>query len=121
MLDPEKRIAAEVRCPKPLTLPSSQATSAALVVNELLQNTIKHAFQGRQEGQVTLSISDGNEGLELAIRDNGIGLPEDFNPEKDGNLGWQIVNTLVKEDLHGHLAIERGDGTTIRVVIPHSW
>lgn len=120
LVDPEKRIGAEVVCPKPLTLPSSQATSMALVINELLQNTIKHAFTGRQEGKVRLLLDDNEEGVVLTIQDNGIGLPEGFTPEKDGNLGWQIINTLVKDDLHGHLTIERVEGTSIRVVVPRT-
>jgi two-component sensor histidine kinase len=119
MLDPEKRIQSKLICPKPLTLPSAQATSAALVINELLQNTIKHAFSGRTEGKVTLSLEDTDEGVVLAIYDNGIGLPEAFDPLKDGNLGWQIIRTLVKDDLHGHLVIERGEGTRISVTVPH--
>lgn len=119
MLDPEKRITSELQCPQSLNLPSAQATSTALVLNELLQNTIKHAFTGRPEGKVTLRLDDDDEGVVLTIHDNGIGLPETFDHEKDGNLGWQIIRTLVKDDLHGHLAIERGDGTTIRVTIPH--
>lgn len=119
MLDPEKRIATELVCPQPLTLPSGQATSAALVINELLQNTIKHAFTGRLEGKVTLRLNDTDSGIVLSIEDNGIGLPEAFDPQKDANLGWQIINTLVKDDLHATLSIERGNGTCIRVVIPH--
>jgi two-component sensor histidine kinase len=92
----------------------------ALVINELLQNTIKHAFTGRNEGKVRLLLDDNEEGVVLTIQDNGIGLPEGFSPEKDGNLGWQIINTLVKDDLHGHLTIERGEGTSIRVVVPRT-
>lgn len=119
MLDPEKRIASELICPKELALPSAQATSTALVLNELLQNTIKHAFTGRTEGKVTLRLEDTDEAVLLTIHDNGIGLPESFDPTKDGNLGWQIVRTLVKDDLHGVLEVERGEGTAIRVRIPH--
>lgn len=119
MLDPSQRIATELRCPKPLTLPSAQATSAALVVNELLQNTIKHAFTGRAEGRVVVSLEDRDEGVVIGIDDNGIGLPEGFSPARDGNLGWQIVNTLVRDDLQGTLTIARGNGTLIQVVIPH--
>ena len=121
LLDPDKRIEAEVVCEKKVvTLPSAQATSAALVINELLQNTIKHAFTGRSEGKVQLRLDDKDEEVVLSIFDNGVGLPEGFNPEKDANLGWQIVNTLVKEDLHGSLQIERGEGTLIRVIIPRA-
>lgn len=120
MLDPTQRIATELICATSLTLPSAQATSAALVINELLQNTIKHAFNGRAEGRVVLRLEDTDLGVVIAIQDNGIGLPLGFNPEKDGNLGWQIINTLVKDDLHGHLVIESGNGTRIAITIPHA-
>lgn len=118
MLDPEKHLEATVDCPKPVTLPSHQATSAALVVNELLQNTLKHAFAGRTEGRIVVGLEQDDAEVRLAIADNGVGLPEGFNPAQDGNLGWQIVTTLVQDDLHGTLEIERAEGTVIRVHIP---
>ncbi|MEB3222475.1 MAG: histidine kinase N-terminal domain-containing protein [Candidatus Sericytochromatia bacterium] len=118
LVDPSQRITSTLRCPKPLTLPSGQATSAALVINELLQNTIKHAFAGRPTGEVVVTLSEWEDGVAVTIEDDGVGMPEGFSIERDGNLGWQIVRTLVQDDLHGRLELERGEGTRIRLVIP---
>lgn len=118
MMDPSMRIGTRLEAPGGVLLPSSQATSVALVINELLQNTIKHAFAGRTEGQVTVSLSEDDNGLEVGIADDGVGMPEGFDPAKDGNLGWRIVDTLVRDDLRGRLEITRGEGTQIRLWIP---
>jgi len=119
MLDHTQRISTRLQCSDALTLPSAAATSLALVLNELLQNTIKHAFTGRSEGRVEVRIFEDDERITLEIEDDGIGLPEHFEPDRDGNLGWQIIKTLIRDDLHGELHILRASGTVIRVTLPH--
>lgn len=98
--------------------------AAILVVERNLYEELKHSESKRQLyrtaiTRVVVRLEDLDEGVVIAIEDNGIGLPEGFSPEKDGSLGWQIVNTLIRDDLHGTLTIERGEGTRIQVVVPH--
>ncbi|MFN8578044.1 MAG: hypothetical protein U0354_14425 [Candidatus Sericytochromatia bacterium] len=58
----------------------------------------------------------------MQVYDNGVGLPENFNPNKDGNLGWKIIRTLVKEDLKGNWFIESKKGKTIiSIEIPFNY
>jgi two-component sensor histidine kinase len=120
MLPPESNIDARVVCPSyPITLPSAQATSVALIINELLQNTLKHAFTGRSQGRVELALSLTDADLVMVHTDNGIGLPQNFDPKSDGNLGWEIIDTLARQDLRGDIAISSSNqGTTITVTIP---
>ncbi|MEB3198343.1 MAG: histidine kinase N-terminal domain-containing protein [Candidatus Sericytochromatia bacterium] len=119
LVDPSQRITTSLDCPAPVTLPSAQATSTALVVNELLQNTIKHAFSGRPQGHVRVGLQELDEGVLFTIEDDGVGMPADFTPERDGNLGWQIIKTLVRDDLQGQLTIEHPAGTRISLLVPH--
>ncbi|MEB3285264.1 MAG: histidine kinase N-terminal domain-containing protein [Candidatus Sericytochromatia bacterium] len=119
LLDPSQRITMTLDCPAPVTLPSAQATSCALVVNELLQNTIKHAFSGRTSGHVQVVLQELDEGVLFTLEDDGVGLPEDFSPLRNGNLGWQIIQTLVRDDLHGELEIAKASGTRVRLLIPY--
>ena len=92
------------------TVDSDIATSVALVVNELLQNSFKYAFQDRKEGSVRILVSQGDLYSRIQVIDNGVG----FDVRKtDGNrLGLSIVQTLVEDKLKGDLDIESGpEGT----------
>jgi signal transduction protein with GAF and PtsI domain len=97
-----------------VALPSQAATSLALAVNELIQNALEHAFVGREEGQVAVSLRRGPGQLMVEVRDDGVGLAGDDPP----SLGLEIVETLVVEDLHGTWSLAGNDGTTAYICIP---
>jgi two-component sensor histidine kinase len=97
-----------------ISLPSREATALTVVVNELLQNALKHAFTGREAGQVTILLERHASGFEVAVEDDGIGLTvQEAGP---GGLGLQIVETLVTQDLGGELAIQRSEQGTRAVI-----
>lgn len=85
------------------TLSSDKATAVALVVNELLQNCIDHAFIGRGEGAIWVKIDRGSAYSVITIKDDGIG----FDPSKikQESLGITIVKSMVKDKLEGSLHI----------------
>ncbi|MGD9144291.1 MAG: GAF domain-containing protein, partial [Anaerolineae bacterium] len=97
-----------------VALPSQAATSLALAVNELIQNALEHAFVGREEGQVAVSLRRGPGQLMVEVRDDGVGLAGDDPP----SLGLEIVETLVVEDLHGTWSLAGNDGTIAYICIP---
>jgi signal transduction protein with GAF and PtsI domain len=100
-----------------LMLPSRAATSLALVVNELVQNALEHAFKGRQQGTVEISLGRSPDELIILVRDDGVGLPA----ELPASLGLEIVETLVNEDLHGRIKFNRPPkGTEISIRIPRT-
>ena len=91
---------------------SDKATTIALIVNELVENCIKHAFKGRSRGHITIKVKSGEMKSRIFISDDGIGMDEK-NFEK-GSIGLQIVKSLVKEKLYGNLDIKTGNkGTEI--------
>ena len=99
-------------------IPSREATSLALIVNELIQNVARHGYRGMSEGRVSIALGLAARSVSVTIQDEGKGLPENFNPDEDGNLGLTIVRTLVKDELRGRFRL-RGDGrTTARIVFP---
>jgi two-component sensor histidine kinase len=118
-LGPDKRIDIQLDGP-PIYLPARQATACALVINELLQNAVEHGFKERQEGQVNLTFQDEADRVVVRVRDNGTGLPADFNIQTAESLGLQIVQTLVQEDLKGTIEIHNGDGAEAIVAFPKS-
>ena len=95
-------------------LPSQPATSLALVINELVQNAVEHAFVGRATGRIVVELDSNPDQWIIAVRDDGVGLPE--RPARQ--VGLQIAEALVVEDLHGELRMNGGAGTTAIVVIP---
>jgi two-component sensor histidine kinase len=99
-------------------IPSREATSLALVVNELIQNAARHAYKGEAEGNLSIAIEQCAKNISITIRDDGRGLPEGFSFEKDGNLGLTIVRTLVKDDLRGRFVLNGEDGTAARITFP---
>jgi len=102
---------------EPLILPSKPATSLALVINELLQNALEHAFVGRVSGTVQINLGHGPKDFVVEVADDGVGLPE----EKPASLGLEIVETLVREDLRGQLEFNStSSGTQALIRFPHS-
>ena len=97
-----------------VALPSQAATSLALAVNELVQNALEHAFIGRAQGQVLVSLQRVPGELLVEVRDDGVGLSESLSRQ----LGLEIVETLVCEDLHGEWTLAGDHGTTARITIP---
>jgi two-component sensor histidine kinase len=117
ILDPTKRITIALQGEN-VYLPAQQATSTALVVNELLQNAVKHGFPNRDEGTVTVRLGASADEITIEIVDDGVGLPPGMSIDRDGNLGMQIIRTLVREDLRGEFTVTSDRGTTARIVLP---
>jgi len=101
-----------------LTLPSRPATSLALVINELLQNALEHAFVGRETGCVRISLGRGPKEYVIEVADDGVGLPP--GTAQAPSLGLEIVTTLIKDDLHGQLEFNTtANGTQVIIRLPH--
>lgn len=101
-------------------LPSEKATSIALILNELLQNAIEHAFAGRTNGKLTVRFNDSGGCYELLIADNGVGLTPDFSWQQSSSLGLKIIKTMAEADLKGSFALVplADGGVQASVIIP---
>ncbi|MGI5835284.1 MAG: sensor histidine kinase [Chloroflexota bacterium] len=110
MIGSEKKVNVIVQG-EPILLPSKQATALALVMTELVNNALEHAFDGKG-GTLLVSLQEAAGEVRVSVRDNGKGLTEDFDVETSSNLGLQIVRTLVTKDLNGTLDLVSNGGTT---------
>lgn len=83
----------------PVTININQAVPACLVINEIVTNALQHAFPEKEKGIISIELSKSNdEMLSLTISDNGKGLPDHFTSiSQDGSLGFQLVDTLLKQ------------------------
>ncbi len=93
------------------------AIPCGLIINELVSNCLKHAFPDGRKGNIQVEMQPDGSFISLGVRDNGIGLPEDYKLKKAGSLGLQLVDILV-EQLQGSLVVDRSLGTSFRVTFP---
>ncbi len=91
-----------------LQLPSRAATALAVVVNELVQNSLEHAFVGREAGQIDISLGRSPDELIILVRDDGVGLKSDY----ERRLGLDLAETLIGDDLGGTLVFNQLDAGT---------
>jgi PAS domain S-box-containing protein len=94
-----------------LCLGIDAAIPCGLIVNELLTNTIDHAFKGRQGGNVKIRFFRQGRKFLLGVTDDGIGLPEAIDVHSTETLGLHLVSTLT-EQLKGGLTVTRDQGTS---------
>ncbi|MGO9566686.1 MAG: sensor histidine kinase, partial [Desulfomonilaceae bacterium] len=93
------------------------AVPCGLISNELISNSLKHAFPGQKEGVIGVSFVSYSHEFELVVRDDGVGLPENLDLENAQTLGLRLVNTLVQQ-LQGHMKVNNADGTEFRIRFP---
>jgi two-component sensor histidine kinase len=103
-------------------LPSEVATTVAMVLTELLQNAVEHAYPGVDAGgTVLVSAERTPEGLRFTVDDDGRGLPDGFDVAGSSTLGLSIVGTLVESELGGSLSLgpaPSGRGTRAAIDVP---
>jgi two-component sensor histidine kinase len=118
VLDHSRPITLSLDGTRNFLLPAQQATSCALIINELVQNAVQHAFVGLPGGSIVVRLAEQGDSLYIEISDDGRGLPEGFNPGNQGGLGLQIVRSLVREDLKGEFEVLPAmNGNGIRTVV----
>ncbi len=95
--DPDKAVEVLVTG-EPVDLPVEVALPCGMIVTELVTNAFKHAFEDAPGGRIEVSVvTDDDGGLSLAVRDDGIGFPEGFSPERGEGFGWKLVRGLARQ------------------------
>ncbi|RAV07470.1 ATPase [Mycolicibacterium sp. GF69] len=102
-------------------LDADRATALVMVITELVQNAIEHAFDpGTSQGCVTIRAERSARWLDVVVHDDGRGLPDGFSLENSDRLGLQIVRTLVSAELDGSLTMHevQTGGTDVVLRVP---
>lgn len=86
-----------------IELETREATTLAILLNELLTNALRHGLKGREAGTVRVLYGRQGSQVWVTVADDGKGLPSDFTLSKNKGLGLSIVRTLVEADLHGQV------------------
>ncbi len=91
------------------------AVPLGLIINELINNAYKHAFNDIENGSITIMLEElAKNNYSLLFKDNGIGFPENFDVNKLNSVGFELINGLTKQ-LNGKLSISNENGATIKI------
>ena len=88
-----------------------------LILNELISNSLKYAFSGRTDGEIRIEIDEEEEGVRVAIADDGIGLPKDFEVDQADSMGFRLVRSFV-DKMQAQWEIISKQGTRINIFVP---
>jgi PAS domain S-box-containing protein len=92
------------------------AIYCGLIINELVTNSLKHAFNNRSAGMIKIHFKKLEKGHRLVIQDDGSSLPEDVMIGKSGNFGMQLLEIFIKQ-LNGTVEVTRENGTRFEILI----
>lgn len=94
------------------------AIPCGLIVNELVTNSLEHAYPGGRSGTVTVRVKGTPEGgMIIDVADDGVGLPRDADAPESETLGLGLVRTLARQ-VRGEVTVEGDPGTRVRVAVP---
>jgi len=98
------------------------AIPCGLIVNELVTNSLKHAFpktrgKSTKKGKIEVSLKEKKDQMVMVVKDNGVGIKKGFDPKSANSLGLKIVENLSKQ-LDGQLSINRRGGTRFMLTFP---
>jgi two-component system, sensor histidine kinase PdtaS len=102
------------------SLAAEVATPLAVVLVELMQNAVEHAYPDRSGGNVDISFARRDDSLHICVRDRGVGFPQAFSLSTTRSLGLTIVRTLIASELGGVIATSNDGGAVIELRIPTS-
>ncbi|MEK5444616.1 histidine kinase dimerization/phosphoacceptor domain -containing protein [Fredinandcohnia sp. FSL W7-1320] len=94
-------------------IPYNKATSIALVINELVINSFKHAFADDDIGEIVIKCKRVDQTIYLSVTDNGRGFPENFDMTKSASLGLSIIQGIVTSEFQGQMSFESKKGNTL--------
>jgi two-component sensor histidine kinase/DNA-binding NarL/FixJ family response regulator len=100
----------------PVSLNMATAITCGLIVNELVSNSLKHAFRERKGGEVSVGLFIADNGdYVLTVADDGCGFPAHLDFKKAKSLGMRLVTSLAERQLRGRLEIDGSRGAMVRV------
>ena len=100
----------------PIHLDVDTLVPLGLVINELITNALKHAFEGREAGAVHLTLKEEGDKLKLVVSDNGIGMPTDQSEALSKSFGYRLIDAFSTQ-LDADLRIDTDQGTAVTMMI----
>ena len=111
-LNDDKEITIQLTVDSSIQIIMDRAITIGLLMNEIMSNSMKYAFQGREKGLIRIDVQKIHNGYQMNISDNGIGFSIDLNYSK--KLGLYLIENLVKQ-IQGKYKLENHEGTTYQI------
>jgi two-component sensor histidine kinase len=89
----------------------------ALIINELISNSLKYAFRDGRHGKIDVSVRQADSVIHLVVKDNGMGLPAGFDMQDSPNFGYKLIQIL-SERLNAKLSAVSENGAKISLTFP---
>jgi len=99
-----------------LKLHTDTAIPLGMILNELVSNSLKYAFNKQESGDIWVAMKKTDNELLLQVKDNGIGLPVDFRPENSSSFGYEIIKAF-SQKLKARMNIDGNNGTDVQIII----
>jgi two-component sensor histidine kinase len=117
-LAPDGRFELDLQIGGPFELSSEQALPLMLIVTELINNSLKYAHPAGVKGNLLVACGGRDDGtVAVSVTDDGVGLPEGFDPETEGGLGFQTIRSLA-EQIGAKLTFASGPlGLTVKLLL----
>ncbi|MDH5466825.1 MAG: PAS domain S-box protein [Candidatus Aminicenantes bacterium] len=97
---------------KDIFLDMNTAIPCGLIINELVSNSLEHAFPRGAQGEIKITMHPLNKNeIELIVSDSGVGMPEGRELKNTQSLGLYLVSMLAEDQLHGEIKLDRKKGT----------
>jgi len=90
------------------------AIPCGMIINELVSNSIKHAFPDGRNGEICICLRSENDGFKLAVNDNGVGIKDGLNIKDPKTLGFRLIDALIKQ-IDGKMSIDTTNGTRCEI------
>lgn len=101
-----------------IMIPYNKATSIALIINELLNNCLKHAFaEDAEVKKIEICSRRSGEFIALSVQDNGVGFAVGEEKESSGGLGTKIIE-IIMQQFEGNIEYQKSNGTLVRLEFP---
>lgn len=99
-----------------LNLHTDTAIPLGMILNELISNSLKYAFKGKEKGDIWVTMKKNANELLLQVKDNGVGLPAGFNPDNTSSFGFEIIKAF-SQKMKARMNIENSNGADIQIII----
>lgn len=99
-----------------LKLHTDTAIPLGMILNELISNSLKYAFNKQESGDIWVTMKKTDNELLLQVKDNGVGLPDDFKPENSSSFGYEIIKAF-SQKLKARMNIDGNNGTDVQIII----
>jgi len=118
LMDSQQALNTHVKCKvdsNNVVLSLDTAVPLGLIISEMISNAIKHAFNGIESPELTVTLINTKDNLELVVKDNGVGLPEDFDLNNPQSLGTEIICALT-EQINGSIVCSNDMGAKFTIL-----